>query len=623
MCAFTISLMVKSQCTVTIVSSGWGGGLMTFTAIASPTNTGTYFWDFGNNTYTTNVNVMTASAVYTANNTYTATCTYINPALGCTVSSSMQFPIVTACSLSINYTPPNPLNACNGSATLTNQGACPNPTTSWSNGSQGSVVNGLCANTLYTVVTNGGFNCCPNLQGSLFISSCNLNASLSRTLGPNGLVNFASTSTGTTAATTYTLVYGDGASASSVTTLPSHTYSSNGTYTVELYASNNNTNNCVSDTAYILNIINIPPPCTLAASFTYAINNGTLQAASTSTGVTGNTIYNWNFGNGNTASGQSTNHVYTTSGTYTLSLIAINPPACVDTAKTAINVQIVSPCPPMTADFTHTVSNNGLVLFSNTSIGTNTNTIYFWNFGDGIYSNVNSPTHTYNSAGAYNVNLRILNSLNLNCADSTVYSVNVTGLPCLSNAGFNLSPGAQPQYWNAIPVYPWNVTNAVWYWGDGSSSNGLYSSHIYSMAGSYDICLTVTTSCGGNDSSCVTSSIFKTTDAANLMIYVNVTKPGLSTGITRVDKENLNIGLFPNPNSGEFTLRGAMAEVEDHISVTIVDLFGKTIYVDNIGHDEWNKDVLIKITDPVPGIYLVQVKSGNNHITKKMVISQQ
>jgi hypothetical protein len=107
------------------------------------------------------------------------------------------------------------------------------------------------------------------------------------------------------------------------------------------------------------------------------------------------------------------------------------------------------------------------------------------------------------------------------------------------------------------------------------------------------------------------------------MIYVNVTKPGLSTGVIAADKENLNIELFPNPNNGEFTLRGSIAEGGESISVTIVDLLGKTIYYDNIDRDEWNKDVLIKTADAVAGIYFVHLKSGNNHITKKIVITQQ
>ena len=72
---------------------------------------------------------------------------------------------------------------------------------------------------------------------------------------------------------------------------------------------------------------------TCNASFTFTIVGNTVNFTSTSTGVTGNTIYSWSFGDTQSSSSQNPSHTYATGGTYTVCMgIADFAIGCLDSA---------------------------------------------------------------------------------------------------------------------------------------------------------------------------------------------------------------------------------------------------------------------------------------------------
>jgi len=120
-------------------------------------------------------------------------------------------------------------------------------------------------------------------------------------------------------ATGWSWNFGD--SQTATTQNPVHTYSTAGTYTVSLTANNNNG----FDTETKVNYITVTP-------FTIVPVAGfTADATSTCTGVVNFTntsvdasSYLWDFGDGNTSTDENPTHVYTTSGTFTVTLTASN-----------------------------------------------------------------------------------------------------------------------------------------------------------------------------------------------------------------------------------------------------------------------------------------------------------
>jgi PKD repeat protein len=299
-----------------------------------------------------------------------------------------------------------------------------------------------------------------------------------------------------------------------------------------------------------------------------------------------------------------------TSGVYTLHVKDYNN-GCTSTALWT-GTFAASPV----AAFVHTVS-GGQSTFNDASSGTNINTTYFWDFGDGTSSTLQNPTHTYGNGGAHIVKLKIKNSGD--CIDSVSQSVVISGLPCTANSNFSLNPTGTPQSWNVIPSYPWNVVSARWDWGDGSSSNTLYTSHQYSAAGLYQICLSVTVSCASTSSTCTTYSVYRTSQQA-LIISVNVIKPDLVSGLTSNDPNaEFTWNIFPNPNAGNFDLK--MENISPAAGrVVISDLSGRKIHEQLIDSD--STTVSIQSNNLSAGMYFVTLETDKIKVTKRMVVNR-
>ena len=270
-----------------------------------------------------------------------------------------------------------------------------------------------------------------------------------------------------------------------------------------------------------------------------------------------------------------------------------------------------------TASFSHTVGATGLVNFNNTTVGTSTNIICTWNFGDGFTITGNSPSHTFINSGAYNVKLSINEAGNTYCVNSVTQSVNVTSAPCFANSNFTAVPTGTAQYWNIIPSYPWNVSNATWNWGDATSSSGIYSSHTYSAAALYTICLTVTVSCGATSSTCNYYYINKT-NSNMALLNVNVISPPLeAVGIEQKQLQTSNIIIYPNPNNGEFNLDLSAINAKN-INISIYDIVGQLVY--NQSADAINNK--ISMSQLQNGTYFLKINADNKTVTQKIIINK-
>ena len=104
---------------------------------------------------------------------------------------------------------------------------------------------------------------------------------------------------------------------------PSHTYSTAGTYTVTLTATNAAGSNTLTRTGYIK--VNTTPLAPVA-SFTGTPTSGVapLLVTFTDTSTNSPTSWSWNFGDGSSSSLQNPSHTYTTVGFYTVTLTVRN-----------------------------------------------------------------------------------------------------------------------------------------------------------------------------------------------------------------------------------------------------------------------------------------------------------
>ncbi len=601
-------------------------GNYTFVNTSVGTNSTTsYHWNFGDGGTS---NSMSPNHIYTNSGNYLVTLIDSNN-VNC-VSTKTLF--VNVCLVTFSYT-----CSANGLLSLT----CTSPNTN-SLTVHGWIVagNGFVQNTgtqvpipVYTlnITTNGIYTitlqhspCWGQITTTINITNianpCNLSASFGINQLGGSAVNFLNTSSGTSPGVGYLWNFGD--ATTSTLTSPTHTYANPGTYTVTLTANNNYTYACSSTYTSVLVVSN----CNLNANFNISYGaNGLVNFSSTSTGTNASTSYTYQSLFNPTVSYSSNlasfSYTFPSNGIYYLLLQVSNNsnPACIDTVTKAIMITNINGHCNLAANFSHTVVANGVVNFASTSTGTVANTIYYWNFGDGTTGLGANPAHTYPSSGTYFVLLTAINN-SVNCTSTTSMAINITGINCVANSNFSVSPTNTPQVWTATPSFPWNVTNATWTWGDGSSSSGLYSSHSYSAAGLYSICLSVTVNCGSNSSSCFTYSISKVSEA-NAMVHINVVPPELIEVGLKIQDPIGQFNLYPNPSQGLFNLELNSSSAQS-IQLNVFDLTGKVIYESLIEGRTGDFQEELNLLGLPNGIYLLQIEQGGQYLNKKLVITK-
>lgn len=237
------------------------------------------------------------------------------------------------------------------------------------------------------------------------------------------------------------------------------------------------------------------------ASFTYQSSDGlycspvNVQFVQTTTGNARGFI--WNFGNGQSSSSANPATVYTTAGTYTVTLTAVYNNSTVQTSQTlVINSGITA---SLTANRNY-ICTPGAIIFTASNSGNITN--YEWDFGDGSpLSNTTTATisHNFSVIGSYLVKVKVTDVSG--CTATSTYAVVYQNPPV--TATLTPAEGCIPALvsFSATPNIPagTTVTNYTWNFGDGSSALSTTSSsvsHSYTVVGSYSPTVSLTTSEG-------------------------------------------------------------------------------------------------------------------------------
>jgi gliding motility-associated-like protein len=196
------------------------------------------------------------------------------------------------------------------------------------------------------------------------------------------------------------------------------------------------------------------------------------------------TSWFWNFGDGSYSTSQNPTHTYDSAGNYTVYLIVKDANGCqnfffinnyikVHKPKAHFNDSIVGCAPPAN------------VIFIDSSSGDKLS--YRWNFGDGTISIAVNPTHIYNTADTFKVNLIVTD--NIGCRDTFpkdlivknyktdfIYDVNCDTVAPFFIVNFHDLSTPSPSSWN-------------WSFSDGFNSNIQNPSHDYYLKTPFTITL--------------------------------------------------------------------------------------------------------------------------------------
>ncbi|MFN5507002.1 MAG: PKD domain-containing protein [Flavobacteriia bacterium] len=301
-------------------------------------------------------------------------------------------------------------------------------------------------------------------------------------------VNFTNTSSanGGPALSSYQWDFGDGNAAT--TTNATHAFSTAGTFTITLVATNaNGVADAEIKPAYIT--VNPLPNVNFSANglgctvpLTLSFSNSSSQGANFSQA--------WNFGNSQTSSQYTPPSItYNSQGTFQVVLtVTNNNTGCVNSLTQPIVVSNFQA--GITAPAVGCVG-QPIAFQDNSTAGANA---WSWNFGSAGQSNAENPNVTYNSPGTYSVSLTSQNT-NSGCSGSTTQQIVVQAntIPSFyANPTANCAPGS---------IQFFNTTNLsgtyVWNFGDGQTYTGPNPpAHLYQTSGLFDVSLTFTSSAG-------------------------------------------------------------------------------------------------------------------------------
>ena len=241
----------------------------------------------------------------------------------------------------------------------------------------------------------------------------------------------------------------------------------------------------------------------------------------------GNWTYLWRFGDGSRSTLADTDHKYTGTGTFKVTLIAGNS-ACSDSIMHEVSILPVPPvalfdsipsgCEPLSINI------------KNKSVRTEApGTTYRWDFGDGNFSTARHPVYTYYNPGIYRVELTVTGP---GGRSSESQVIEVYPAP---RANFDVAPTVV--FLNDEKVRMFNLSQGadtyLWEFGDGDTSTLKEPFHKYMTPGVYDITLYAYSNNGCSNMFVLTPAV--TVKPAGVLRFSTVFTPNKDGAIERTD----------------------------------------------------------------------------------------
>jgi PKD repeat protein len=217
--------------------------------------------------------------------------------------------------------------------------------------------------------------------------------------------------------------------------------------------------------------------------------SGSTDADGTLTG------YDWDFGDGVQASGQTQSHTFAEAGTYTVTLTVTDDRGTTHRAQQEITVKAAPANIAPTAVVSATTADLTAKLDGSASSDADgTVASHAWDFGDGSTGTGPTPTHAYAAAGTYTVKLTVTDDKGLTGTASTQVTVvappvNREPTAVIASTTTDLVANLDGR---ASSDPDGTIASWAWEFGDGTTGTGPSIAHPYAKAGTYTVALTVT-----------------------------------------------------------------------------------------------------------------------------------
>lgn len=247
------------------------------------------------------------------------------------------------------------------------------------------------------------------------------------------------------------------------------------------------------------------------------------------------------------------------------------------------------PCEKPDTSFIYSISEN--ISTVNFSVNQDDNTVYWWDFGNGYYSDLPQPVFTFQQTGKYNVCLTVRNECDTltNCD-----TVNVCDLP--------VSQFSYQTNGNMVSFLPYEIEDGnqyLWDFGDGFMSNLVQPDHFYNRTGQYIVCLTVSKSC------------------ASVQLCDTIKLNAI--GVGNLQSEN-GVNIYPNPSNGSFNISFSNNSIECK-NLMVFSAEKKVVHKIDIPHEMNNSGkIQCDLSALERGVYFVQMETNFGLISRKIVL---
>ncbi|HEC44931.1 MAG TPA: PKD domain-containing protein [Bacteroides sp.] len=282
--------------------------------------------------------------------------------------------------------------------------------------------------------------------------------------------------------------FGDGTT--SAMQNPMHTYLLPGTYKVSL-STTDATGECSNTLVKQIKVGNTP--CTAEFSMTVDTAGQIITLTNLSQGT--NLLYSWSFGDGEVSKAMSPRHTYQFAGSYEVTLTVQRDSTCMD--RYSMNTRVgTAICRAEFDVFVDSATNTASFSAQNQ----NPANVYRWEFGDGSIAKTADVTKIFTHPGFYSARLTVSNN--------TAACVNSQKATILIGSR---SPGGQADFiyvsgeGNIVQFSNRSLGESltyVWDFNDGNTSKEMHPENEFAVPGYYNVCLTVATADGRQNTYC-------------------------------------------------------------------------------------------------------------------------
>ena len=376
--------------------------------------------------------------------------------------------------------------------------------------------------------------------------------------------------------------FGDGTHAEGISVTKN--YDNAGLYNVILKVTDNSGLECNS--SYDSKLVNVigSPIAFAGKDITACCNREVKFNAYKSTDIDGVVnSFEWDFGDGTTGGGVTATHIYEKPGKYKVRLTITGEQIgnCdnVDTDELLVTV-VSAPAAKFTCKDSISTKEK-IILDASLSNGNGKPIInYQWDFGDSSKAEGKIVSHKYSKAGSYIVSLKINTPNNQKCSFATIKKAVYVNASPVAIAGNDKSANVNEKIiFDGSKSYDPNgkIKKYLWNFGDGSTAEGINTTHSFTTPGKYRVLLTV----------------YDETNLSN----------NYST-----DTIQVTINAFP---TGKLELP-KFSFIEKQFPVKVTNISDSDGNVNNI-YLKTNNQTIILTKDST--LYLTETKAGNKDIT--------